>query len=198
MENILVIRRSVFLASGYFQGFSERSTRELTRGILSEENFTFQPRDEMETDVNYKQLIPYCCIKCNNKVFSYTRGSAQGEARLHSKKSIGIGGHINDGDAIESLNPYFSGMYRELSEEVIINSPYTNDCIGLINDDSNPVGEVHLGIVQLINVENEDVKAKELSILDAKFVDIEEVYQHIDEYETWSQILIRHLYERRA
>ena len=82
-------------------------------------------------------------------MFQYTRGSGQGEGRLHRKRSVGIGGHISavDVGADGSGNPYEEGMRRELDEEVSIDSPYASRCVGLINDDVSEVGRVHLGVV---------------------------------------------------
>ena len=84
-------------------------------------------RGEMEVDPSFKQLIPYV-IFCHRdgggklSVFRYTRGSGQGEQRLHRKHSVGIGGHISSDDAA-STTPYAEGMRRELQEEVLVNTP---------------------------------------------------------------------------
>lgn len=198
METVLVIPTSVLDGVGIVDKFTSCTMSMLANTILDPNYMRFLPRDDMENDPTYKQLIPYCCIMYQQKIFSYTRGTAQGESRLHAKKSIGIGGHINDKDMTESLNPYYVGMYRELSEEVIINEVYTNNTVGVINDDSNDVGRVHLGIAQIVKVEGTNVQAREPSMLNTGFVDLEEAYNNIDEYETWSQIFIRHLYERRT
>ncbi len=44
-------------------------------------------------------------------------------------------------------------MRRELDEEVIIDTAYAEKIVGLINDDETPVGQVHLGVVHLCDVE---------------------------------------------
>ena len=64
---------------------------------------------------------------------------------MHSKSSIGIGGHISTLDE-NSNDPYLVGMQRELDEEVAIDSEFEVQCVGLINDDSNEVGRVHLAL----------------------------------------------------
>ncbi|MGA2256039.1 MAG: hypothetical protein ABSG53_15440 [Thermoguttaceae bacterium] len=109
----------------------------------------------MEIDPSYKQLIPYVIFMHRNvdqpAIFQYTHTKGQGEARLHGKHSVGIGGHISTFDGI--AHPYHDGMKRELEEEVSINTPYTTRRVGLINDDSTEVGSVHLGIVHLFSAQ---------------------------------------------
>src|SRR6185295_2395022 len=92
-------------------------------------------------------------------VFQYTRGKGQGEGRLHSKRSVGVGGHIStvDSETVESEsreagNLYDEGLRRELAEEVNLDTRYTARCVGLINDDETPVGQVHLGVVHVFDV----------------------------------------------
>ena len=85
-------------------------------------------------------------------MFSYARGKGQGESRLHDKWSIGIGGHISSVDNSEN-EPYRDGMRRELEEEVMIDTPYSERCVGLINDDESEVGKVHLGVVHIFDVD---------------------------------------------
>ncbi len=60
-------------------------------------------------------------------------------------------------------------MRRELDEEVVIDTPYTETIVGLINDDETPVGQVHLGVVHLCDVEQPNVRPREADILDAGF-----------------------------
>ena len=114
----------------------------------------------MENDPSYKQLIPYVLFRHDDAVghttiFQYTRGMRQDESRLRGKRSVGIGGHISMTDAVPSGDGsgYFEGMARELGEEVSIETPYREQCIGLINDDETSVGRVHLGIVHLFDVD---------------------------------------------
>jgi predicted NUDIX family phosphoesterase len=127
--------------------------------LLSPSNTSYRPRSEMEADPSFKQLIPYVIFTTRSAdggllVFRYTRGKGQGESRLHSKHSVGIGGHISIDDRItDDAVPYAEGMRRELEEEVLIDCAYSERCVGLINDDETEVGRVHLGVVHLLDVE---------------------------------------------
>ena len=117
VEQILVIPTSVFEECGYFQGFSADTARYLHR-ILDPEVTDYLPRDKMEQDPSFKQLIPYCIFRHTAQdgsvsLFQYARGKGGGEARLHAKFSVGIGGHISSVDADDD-SPYDKGMQREL------------------------------------------------------------------------------------
>ena len=154
-EQILVVPTELFRRIGYFQGFSADVEKYLDE-LLNAGHTSYRPRGEMEEDPSFKQLIPYVIFRHvdaagRTHVFEYTRGKGQGEKRLHSKRSIGIGGHISSDDAAE-INPYQEGMRRELEEEVQIDTPYTERCVGLINDDETEVGRVHLGVVHIFDV----------------------------------------------
>ena len=126
-------------------------------------------------------------------MFQYTRGSGGGEARLHAKKSVGIGGHISTEDLGEAC-AYEVGMKRELAEEINIDTKYAQQMVGLINDDSNDVGKVHLGVVHLFTVDQPKVHSQELEIAGAGFEPIESMLQDIERYETWSQFCIKALF----
>ena len=119
IEHILVIPTSVFHQVGHFQGFCGEIDRYL-EVILNPQHASYRPRPEMEQDPTFKQLIPYCVFRCNGEVFYYQRGTAQGEARLHAKRSVGVGGHVSTLDMDGELTPYLEGMKREIEEEVEI------------------------------------------------------------------------------
>ena len=182
-EQVLVVPTELFHRLGHFQGFS-RDTDKYLEELLSPEHTSYRPRSEMEEDPNFKQLIPYVIFRYTDKdggvhLFCYTRGKGQGESRLHAKQSIGIGGHISSDDAAD-VNPYDEGMRRELDEEVAIDTPYQSACVGLLNDDENEVGRVHLGVVHIFDVEEPNVSPREDEIIDAGFRPVQEIMEQID------------------
>jgi predicted NUDIX family phosphoesterase len=129
-------------------------------------------------------------------IFQYTRGKGMGEGRLHSKRSVGVGGHISqcDAESCRSNHPYEEGMRRELDEEVQIDSPYSARCVGLINDDQTEVGRVHLGVVHLFDVERPEVRPRETDLLESGFRPVEELLADLDGFETWSAICLKALF----
>lgn len=199
-ECVLVVPTSRFHALGHFQGFSAEVERYLP-ALLEGDDLAYRPRGEMEQDPGFKQLIPYVLFRYvdddgGEHLFQYTRGGGQGEARLHAKRSVGVGGHISLEDAADRDNHgdvYREGMLRELAEEVTIDAPYEQRCIGLINDDETPVGQVHLGVVHLCDVRRPAVRPREADILEAGFRPVGEILAELDRFETWSQIAVRAL-----
>jgi len=201
-ERVLVVPTSAFRDLGYFQGFSSDASKYLSE-LLRSDQTSYLSRELAENDPSFKQLIPYVVFRFRDAagqtyLFQYVRGKGQGEGRLHSKRSIGIGGHINDVDEDGQKDShdatYQEGMRRELAEEVIIDTPYTDRCVGLINDDETEVGKVHLGIVHLIDVEQPNVRPRETDLLDAGFIPIEDIRREPERLESWSRICLEHLF----
>jgi predicted NUDIX family phosphoesterase len=185
-ERVLVIPAARFETAGIFHGFRPFSEAYL-RALLDPRYFSFRPRGEVETDPSFKQLIPYVVLRCRGEFFHYTRGSAGTEKRLQALRSIGIGGHISAEDEFPGGDLYRSGMLRELNEEIRIDSPYTERCLGFIYDGSTPVGEVHLGVVHLLDLEKPLVLPREEAIGDAGFATLDELERERGSFETWSQ-----------
>jgi len=188
-ERVLCIRRSQLAAAGSFHGFLSADPV-FTRVLLDPAGFSFRPRSEVETDPNFKQLIPYVVIRYDGRVFHYRRGGSGTETRLHAKRSVGIGGHIADTDAAGQGDAYTAGMLRELHEEVLIGGHTAGEVFGFINDDSTPVGQVHLGVVHLFELHEPNVVAREAAIADAGFATVAELVASKDEFETWSQFVL--------
>ena len=198
-EQVLVIPTELFHRLGHFQGFCAEVERYLEE-LLSPEHASYMPRALAEDDPSFKQLIPYVIFRHVDErgvasVFQYRRGKGQGEARLHSKRSVGIGGHISRDDANQrDLHPYDEGMRRELAEEVLVEGPVRERCVGMINDDQTEVGRVHLGIVHLFDVARPTVRSRETDLLDAGFRPVAELLEQLDQFETWSQITLAALF----
>src|SRR5689334_6117012 len=146
-ERVLVVPAAEFDRLGRFQGFCGDAERYLGR-LLTPELAQFRPRSEVEDDPGLKQIIPYVIFRSGDRVFCYTRGKSQGEVRLHRLRSLGVGGHVAEADADgrATREAYETALRREIDEEVDIQTDGWIRCVGLINDDSNPVGRVHLGV----------------------------------------------------
>ncbi len=201
-EHVLVVPTELFHRLGYFQGFCSDVEKYLD-DLLSADHTSYLPRGEMEQDPSFKQLIPYVIFRHTDEagvqsIFQYTRGGGQGERRLHAKRSVGIGGHISADDETGSsdLHPYEEGLRRELDEEVIIDTGYHQQCVGLINDDETEVGRVHLGVVHLFDVQIPAVRPRESEILDAGFRPVSELLADLEGFESWSRICLETLFRR--
>jgi predicted NUDIX family phosphoesterase len=194
-EQVLVVPRRLFDRAGAFQGFSADPSAYLPL-LLDPALTTWRPRSEVEEDPSFKQLIPYCVLEWSSptgaaRYFAYTRGGGQNEARLRAKRSVGVGGHISSTDGAHGDDTsYDSGMRRELAEEITIGGAWTARCVGLINDDSNAVGSVHLGIVHLLRVEGPDVVPRETGLIECGFETLDRLLADRERFETWSQITL--------
>ncbi len=190
-ERILVVPGAELDRLGRFQGVSDDADRYLS-ALLATGVASFRVRAEAEENPAFKQIIPYVIFVAGESVFCYTRGTSQGEARLHCKRSLGVGGHVDeadfDGDA--NLDAYERALRRELDEEVRVASPGRMRRVGLINDDENSVGAVHLGVVHLFELDEPAVTPLEEGLADARFVPIADLPGLGDRFETWSQFCI--------
>jgi len=192
VENILCVPRRVLDDLGSFEGLCFDVARYMPV-LLDPANNLFLPRPAAEEDPSHKQLIPYLVIRCGDRYLHYTRGKSGGESRLHAKGSIGIGGHINDGDSHAAhfdSAAYNRAVERELHEELVMPPGYGNTVAALLNDDSTEVGRVHLGVVHLIDVETPEIEAREDAIRDIEFVGAEELKARRERLEVWSQIVL--------
>jgi predicted NUDIX family phosphoesterase len=189
-EQVLVVPAALIESIGAFEGFCPDVDRYLP-SILDPTNQSFIARKYCETDPSFKQLIPYVVLISDDasdpKIFRYTRGSGQTEARLHAKQSIGIGGHIAIEDCSGS-DLYRTGMQRELYEEMDLGEVHSDKIVGLIYDSSNAVGTVHLGIVHKIKVRVEGTKSREDELIEAGFRSFAEIENEYDRLESWSQL----------
>ena len=194
-EHVLVVPTDVFHRLGHFQGFCGDTERYL-RGLLDPQHTSYRPRSEMEQDPSFKQLIPYVLLVHAGRILHYVRGKKGGENRLHARGSIGVGGHLNDTD--ENLfswdeEAYRAGVAREVMEELVLPTGYRERVVALLNDDSNEVGRVHLGIVHVFDLETNRVTARETVLTRLEFLSPDELRARRESLETWSQLCVDRL-----
>lgn len=198
-EEVLVVERGLLEELGMFEGFLREGSDDMVAGLLNERGHFFMDREEAEEDPGYKQLIPYCVFRCGDRILHYTRGKAGGEGRLHAKISVGVGGHINPvdmGEGRQGAAAYYAAVQREMDEELEIDCDYTMKIIGLLNDESNDVGRVHLGVVHMVELESEGVRSREDALTDLEWASLEELNGVLHErLETWSALCVRALGE---
>jgi predicted NUDIX family phosphoesterase len=130
-------------------------------------------------------------VRDGERIFLMERTQAGGDPRLHLKATIGVGGHLNPVD--EGDDPLMGGLRREWAEELAADFEPRFQLVGLLNDDSNPVGSVHLGVVFTVEADGGAVAVREHDKLTGRFVRPDEVTQAWDRMETWSQLVAAHL-----
>ena len=151
----------------------------------------FRPRNILEEDPSYKQIIPYAVICYGNEVYMFRRLNKQTEARLHNKCSLGVGGHMNPyGDKI-NIDYLHHELEREMHEEVKLGESceiVDMKPVGFINDDLSEVGKVHLGVLYHITVSNNHIKINETEKMTGEWVAISDLAKYYSNMETWSQL----------
>ena len=196
MEFVYVLKRydlfDLEFPHGFLSGDEARLETYLERirdrGFFIERRFT-------EGDSGFKQVIPYVLVAHEDRLLLLERTPSQGEARLHNKQSIGVGGHLNPVDTAEGDGDVLvNGCRRELEEELILEGPLEFKPVGIINDESNAVGSVHFGIVFLLRSETGRVEVNETSMMTARFEKTDALRERIrtgdHHFETWSELIL--------
>ncbi len=200
MEFVFVVPRRELFPDHYPQGFTPFDASCSLERILEcvQTHGFFVERARAELEPSWKQVIPYNVVIVGEKVLLLRRTARGGEARLHDKLSIGVGGHLNPIDlegAPSPRNPLPRGSQRELEEELAIDGEVELEPIGLMNDDSNPVGAVHVGVVQRVRLRGR-VEIREKDVLEGQLVAPQELVERRRagaNFETWSAKLVDHL-----
>jgi len=182
-ENILVVKRAYLFGKSSWFGMQKPKDDSFVQTILSRKEFL--PRSLMEHDQTYKQIIPYLIFNYQDTYFLMQRRSKSSEQRLRSKYSLGIGGHIRQED-IKNAD-VASWARREFHEEVDYKGDLSIEFLGVLNDDSNDVGKVHIGFVYLLKGDNPDICVKQ-ELQSGTLMTLQECANYYDAMENWTQI----------
>lgn len=214
MEFVYVVHRRHLFGDHYPQGlvpFGQDLPREAFLEAVQRDGF-FVEREYAERTPTLKQVIPYTLVTREQNVLLLRRLKAGGEGRLHDKLSIGVGGHVNPVDdqaSTDELRSHAASSHerrasllsnatrRELEEELVLEGSWNLESVGLINDDSNPVGAVHVGLVQVLTTDAA-VEIRERDVLEGQLVTPDALRDKQAEganYETWSSMLVDRLDE---
>jgi len=85
---------------------------------------------------------------------------------------------------------YRTAVEREVAEEVAVEADHTDQIVALLNDDSNEVGSVHLGVVHHWILDAPKVSRREQMITQLAFMSPVELHELRDTIETWSQLCL--------
>jgi predicted NUDIX family phosphoesterase len=196
MDEMIIVapRKEVFFNESLtFQGVEtdENKTKQIVGNFAR--TYSVMRRGDAEENTDYKQPIPYVAIKRGDEIFTYKRLQGGGEKRLHNQISLGVGGHLNNVENVDFYGIVADGLQRELEEELFINKDKLQlTTIGLINDDENPVGKVHVGMLVIGELPlDEEVTVRETDQLKGEWIKIsdlknDDIYSHL---ESWSQFV---------
>jgi predicted NUDIX family phosphoesterase len=190
-EQVMVVPTEKLAAFLVPRGLVRDRTDEILEIILDEHFFIDRP--VAEESPRFKQIIPYVVIRHGEHLFLLQRTKKQTESRLHLKYSIGIGGHINP-DTPDILD----GLQKELEEEVGVEGDYDLTFTGILIDTSTEVGNVHLGVVYLLDSATGDVTVRETEKMTGRWATRDEVAEVYDGLESWSQLVFDAVLSSRA
>jgi len=195
MERVLVLPRDAVPGGCDFLGLKpmqDADLEALRRAVASEARWL--DRVSAEQDPSHKQLIPYVVVRDGERVFLMERSNAGGDPRLHRRATIGVGGHLNPVD--DGPDPLGSGLRREWREELDAEWEPEFAPIGFLNDDRNPVGAVHLGVVFEVQAAGRAIDVRERDKLSGRMASVRDVRGAWDRLETWSQLVAEALWGR--
>lgn len=189
-EQILVIKRTDFFPheSECWQGLKKVDFDHYL--TIIQEKKQFLPRSLMELDPRYKQIIPYLIFQHEDRYFLMQRQAKASETRLQNKYTLGIGGHIRQEDLTSAS--IFDWACREFHEEVSYNGTLAIESLGILNDDSNSVGQVHIGFVLLLKGDSDAISVKS-ELKSGTLLNLEECKKIAPHLESWSQIVLNFL-----
>lgn len=201
-EHILVVaRENIFINNIHaWHGLQEVDFEHYIQIINDKKEFL--PRSLMETDFQYKQIIPYLIFTHDDKYFLMQRRSTASETRLASKLTLGIGGHIRQEDmqpyfaeatkgvaSTMQTNSLFAWALREFHEEVNYTGNISVKPLGILNDDSNDVGKVHIGFVLLLQGDSANISIKS-ELKSGALLSLSECLAQRESMESWSQFIV--------
>jgi len=177
-EQILVVKSEILFKNGIWQGLK---TDNLNYYLdLIKNNCEFKRRGDVEEDNNFQQIIPYIVFNFENKFFIYKYLPKAGEQRLVNTYQLGVGGHINKEDGDEDGDVLETGMMREWNEEVDFKGNIiSKKLVGILNDDTNPVEQVHLGLVYSFEGDGPEISIKEIDKMAGELVDKKDIAEKI-------------------
>jgi len=193
IEQVLVVPRSRLFSRSMPDGFFNTDAAEILENIATFAEFRW--RHTVEEDPSLKQIIPYAVITYGSEIFLLQRHTAQSEARLHHKYSLGVGGHINPIPGLSGPDLLEQGLLKELHEEIALQTAYRYHPVGFLNEEDTPVSQVHFGVVYRVEVDQPEVAVAETDKMSGSFVSLDAVRAHYEAMETWSQRLVDRLEE---
>jgi predicted NUDIX family phosphoesterase len=180
-ERVLVVPRAALVPGEGWLGIRLGGMDDAL-GVVAREGF-FMRRGDAEEDRSHKQVIPYLVLRDGERWFLMRRTRAGGDARLHDRWSIGVGGHLNPGDGDVA-----GGLRREWAEELVADFEPAFTPIGLLNDDTTAVGTVHVGLVYVADAAGRPVTIREIDKLEGTFATTDDVSAVRDDLESWSRL----------
>lgn len=144
-------------------------------------------RCEAELDLSFKQIIPYLVLSHahSNRLFTTLR--IGGDERLIGQASLGLGGHMDEGEDFRDC------LLRELQEEVGLMADDLGNLrlCGTLYSNASEVDSVHLCLVYRAETARETLTCLESDKLTGKWLTPHELtaLNNENKLESWSRIV---------
>jgi predicted NUDIX family phosphoesterase len=190
-EDVLVVPRDALFAGDEWSGFRDTGMEGLLARVRA--NYRFRPRREVEEDPSEPQIIPYVVFRHDDRYFLTHRLRRSSERRLRHLYSLGVGGHINPEDVAGAADPIDAGLRREWEEEVVYHGKFSTRLLGAINDRTTPVGQVHVGLIFLVDGDRPEISIREVDKLAGALFALDAMRSYYLDMESWSQLIFDYL-----
>ena len=190
-EDVLVVPREEMFAGREWSGFRDTGLEELLARMRA--HYRIRPRREVEEDPSEPQIIPYVVFRHEDRYFLTHRLRRSSERRLRHLYSLGVGGHINPEDVVDAADPIEAGLRREWEEEVVYAGRFSTRLLGAINDQTTPVGRVHVGLIFLVEGDRPEISIREVDKLAGALFELDAMRSYYLDMESWSQLIFDYL-----
>jgi predicted NUDIX family phosphoesterase len=163
---------------------------------LLREHGVWIERDDAEKDPSFRQVIPY--ITVTNEVTGLrllmTRMKKQGEARLHGKEYIGVGGHIDrqSEDEQASISCVPQAAHREIKEETGFENMLImyKGVLCVHGEGASEVDLVHIGVVYEAATTEEKFNTEEADLHNHRWATDDDLRAAHAKAEVWTQLVM--------
>lgn len=210
-EQVLVFPQAWMIRERRFQGVRSRDCERYLKDLYESGVLTYLDRQEAEENPDYKQIVTYVMVTRRNMLLRYHRGNFNRVADfLRGVACVGFGGHVAATDASlfgQDTYGVFDSAARELSEELKLPDRDRRrlelheglEVVGILNDDSSPVGEKHFAILMRYEVSDgtewDEPERNEKSITRLRWFDPGSSSESLFSFEYWSQLCLLAFYQ---
>ena len=85
------------------------------------------------------------------------------------------------------------GLKREWEEEVVYHGKFSTRLLGAINDRTTPVGQVHVGLIFLVDGDRPEISIREVDKLAGALFALDAMRSYYLDMESWSQLIFDYL-----
>lgn len=156
------------------------------------QNGVFLPRDDVEDDDDYLQIVPWIVVQRYDRLWVMERLATAEDPRLDSPWTLGISGHVEE-PPTSVVDPIAWNTRKLWHDTVILDRSCRAHLVGAIKDNENQVGKHHLGLLFFIGLQTGVPAMAEGLNLIGSFRRINLLTNHTRELDDWSNWIVASL-----